>query len=275
MTFIAAEKSVSNAAPIEAYKFTYLVNGLASSTYTYTTHNLPVVIAGDTYEPLPMSRSEVKTGTQTDDHLEMLVEMPSTTKVITVFAFSQSLPDLQLEVFRYHRGGNPAIDFALIWKGPVSVFEISGNIATIHSPNVFSRTLQSQYPSTNYQSQCNHILFGPLCKVLRSAHTFTSTVTSLSGRFVTVSNDFVVNNYLTGGELKVVRTGERRLMGNNTNNTLEINFRFTDIVVGDTVEFTTGCSHTYATCKTKFNNGVNFGGFPFVPSDNPFTGTIG
>ena len=274
MTFTLIEKSVSDGRPIEAYRLTQYVNGSPSTTYRYTTHNLPITLGGATYTPIPMTRSEIKVGTQNDDQLEISIELPASTPVVTTYAFNQSLPDLTLEVFRYHRGSDPSTDFQLIWKGPVNQFEVVGNVCTIKSPNIFSKTLQTQYPQTNYQTQCNHILFGPLCKASRSANTYHSTVQSITNKFIVVMDDHTPDNYLNGGELVVDRTGERRLMGNNVSNTLEVNFKFADIVVGDVVTFTAGCDHTYATCKAKFSNGTNFGGFPFIPADNPFVGQL-
>jgi len=35
-----------------------------------------------------------------------------------------------------------------------------------------------------------------------------------------------------------------------------------------------GCSHTIADCRDKFNNLVNFGGFPWIPSKNPFNNSV-
>jgi hypothetical protein len=39
------------------------------------------------------------------------------------------------------------------------------------------------------------------------------------------------------------------------------------------LEIYPGCDRTSGTCLTKFNNLVNFGGFPFMPDTNPFVGT--
>ena len=35
--------------------------------------------------------------------------------------------------------------------------------------------------------------------------------------------------------------------------------------VGDTVRLTPGCDKSFATCRDKFSNGVNFQGFPHMP----------
>ena len=40
--------------------------------------------------------------------------------------------------------------------------------------------------------------------------------------------------------------------------------------VGTEVEVFAGCDHTIATCKTQFDIVVNYGGFAFVPTRNPF-----
>ena len=41
---------------------------------------------------------------------------------------------------------------------------------------------------------------------------------------------------------------------------------------GDAFEAYPGCDHTLATCAAKFGNQLNYGGFPYIPVKNPFTG---
>lgn len=274
MTFLLTEQSASSGRPIEAYRFTQLLNGSPSTTYCYTTSHEDIILGGVTYKAIPLSRSELKVGTQNDDQLEVTIDLPVTTEVVQIYAFNLALPDLVLEVFRFHLGLNPSSDYELIWKGPVNQFEIVENICTIHSPNIFSKVLQTQYPQTNYQTQCNNILYGPVCKAVESSYTYTSTVEAVDDAYITILDSHSVDNYLGGGRLTVNRTGESRLMGNNIGPLLQVNFRFSDIEVGDTVTFTAGCDHTYATCISKFSNGLNYGGFPYIPVDNPFVGQL-
>lgn len=40
------------------------------------------------------------------------------------------------------------------------------------------------------------------------------------------------------------------------------------LAVGDTFSMTAGCDKTYATCKAKFTNGINFRGFPHIPGND-------
>ena len=40
-----------------------------------------------------------------------------------------------------------------------------------------------------------------------------------------------------------------------------------EVAVGDAFTVTAGCDKHFKTCKAKFDNGVNFRGFPHVPGD--------
>jgi uncharacterized phage protein (TIGR02218 family) len=40
------------------------------------------------------------------------------------------------------------------------------------------------------------------------------------------------------------------------------------VAVGDTLTVTAGCDRRFATCKSKFGNGVNFRGFPHIPGSD-------
>jgi hypothetical protein len=44
------------------------------------------------------------------------------------------------------------------------------------------------------------------------------------------------------------------------------------LAAGTTVTLFPGCDHTLATCSGKFSNTANYGGFPFMPTKNPFGG---
>ncbi|WP_269915579.1 phage BR0599 family protein [Acinetobacter sp. HY1485] len=56
--------------------------------------------------------------------------------------------------------------------------------------------------------------------------------------------------------------------------TLFNSFTASDLALGDVVSIYPGCDKLNTTCTDKFNNILNFGGFPFMPSSNPFVGTI-
>ena len=44
------------------------------------------------------------------------------------------------------------------------------------------------------------------------------------------------------------------------------------LAVSDAVTLYPGCARNRETCKNKFNNILNFGGWPWIPLRNPFDG---
>ena len=52
---------------------------------------------------------------------------------------------------------------------------------------------------------------------------------------------------------------------------IELQFAFEDITTGETMSIFAGCDRTFETCKDKFSNGINFGGCPYIPTENVFT----
>jgi len=286
--FTAVESSLTDGKPVEGYRFRYYVNNKVSEEYLYTTAQTAVKIAGQTFQPIVMSRSEIKITTENDDQNEIAIEMPRDTDFVKNFAFKKLVPNLIVEVFRTHIGLNANVKggYALLWKGPIVKFEINGNIATIKSPNVFSRTLEAQYPALNFQSQCNHILFDARCGVKRSTYAKYTKITHVnelhSVRVKRSHATLGTNGYYAGGEV-VIRRGtareERRMIVassifSGTETTLNITHDFESVKVGESVEIVPGCNHSYPQCRLKFKNGDRFGGLPMVPNDNPFTGTL-
>lgn len=44
------------------------------------------------------------------------------------------------------------------------------------------------------------------------------------------------------------------------------------LVPGQAVRLYAGCDHSTTVCKNRFDNLANYGGFPWIPGKNPFTG---
>ncbi|MBW7990055.1 MAG: DUF2163 domain-containing protein [Planctomycetes bacterium] len=71
------------------------------------------------------------------------------------------------------------------------------------------------------------------------------------------------NNNGLIGEIKT----QDNISGNNTDIEFQLDMPF-DIQAGDTFSIIQGCDKTHETCKNKFNNIPNHGGFEFIPGTN-------
>lgn len=267
--------SLTATQPIEVYTFTG-----SFKTYRYTSSETTVTVDALEYEPLPISRGAVQAGDQTQDQLDLEVTLPFDAEVVLDYAYLASPPNLELEIRGFDRSAAitpnayTTATGAVLWSGEVTGFSVTDKLAKLKIPSNFVRALNKSVPAAYWQNPCNHVLFDGRCKVVRSAFSVLATVASASGTSVAVNDDGFADGFLNAGEIVNNRTGERRLILSNASNTLNINLAFVDILPGDEVELTAGCDHSFSTCRTKFNNTVNFGGHPFIPTDNPFEGTL-
>src|SRR5687768_12957871 len=113
MTYESSEISVSGAKPVELFKFV----GTYASFY-YTSGPEAIDFLGNTYLPITIKRTDVRTGTQEDDGLDVNIEMPVSVPMVQTYAFATAPPALDLTIYRYHRGA-PG-DYVAYWSGPVN-----------------------------------------------------------------------------------------------------------------------------------------------------------
>ena len=271
MTYSASETGAASARPVEVYKF---VGTFA--TYRYTSGGVDVTVGGETYLSVPIKREALRVATQDDEQIALDIEVPFTLEIIQDYAFTASPPALDLEIRRVHWGLDFAADSVLIWKGPVQSVSIDNQLAKLRSASLFTAEINSPVPPRFYQKPCNHVLYDARCSINPAAFT-ASAVEVLSitgGTSIAVDDDGFADNYLIAGEMISARTGERRLITAQAANTIVVNFPFADLIVGDEVTVRAGCDHSFETCGAKFSNQINFGGFPYIPDENPFEGEL-
>ena len=259
------ELSTHDGSPVEAFKFTG-----SFDNYYYTSAETNVTINGQEYISALISRKAVNTGTQEDSDLDLELELPMDLALVIDYAFQVSPPDLTVEILRYHEGTNPASDWVIIWKGVVTSFSSSGHKVRLLVPSIFSITLSGEVPSIYYQNMCNHVLYDAQCKLVKASYQQDTTITVVDSGTITVAADGFADSVLKAGEIINTTKNERRLIIDNISDVLTINFPFFNAEVGDNVSLFAGCDHAFTTCRDTFSNTLNYGGFPYVPSDNPF-----
>jgi hypothetical protein len=109
-------------------------------------------------------------------------------------------------------------------------------------------------------------------------------VISVSGRDVRVdltgvtAGDTYRADWAKFGEFVHVASGERMTIrlqtdlnpGVSTVADLSLQMPIVGLQIGDSVEVYAGCDWLVQTCNGKFGNKNNFGGFPELPTKNPF-----
>ena len=267
MTYADDETSSTSARPYELYTFSGTYN-----TYRMTSSGITIVSGGQTFFPAPVKRSRLKVASQEQNDAAIEIELPFDHPMIREYAYENAPPNLTMTLQRCHESDFD--DTVLLWTGRVTGFSVEGRTAKIAVPALFSYVLEGNTPTPRFQAPCNHILYDARCGVNPALHQHTTTVLSISGNAITVNDlPFAANEAAAG--IMISPSGESRMVIGNVGTAVTLSYSFAGLQIGETVIIRKGCDHSFeGHCKTRFNNGARFGGFPLVPARNPFTSTL-
>ncbi len=268
MTFDSNERSVDSGVPIELYKFVGNYN-----TYRMTNALTDKVNAEGTYLATSIKRSKKEIGTQEETNIALVVELPFDHSMVTEYAFNVSPPSLEMTLWKVHEGDLNATQ--LQWQGEILSWNVEDGIAKLKIPSFFGFAMDGPIPPIKYQSPCNHVLYDSFCQVVDTAFKSDVTIVSIVGNVIEVNSSPFADGLCDGGEMIYTAGGEGRMITENTGTSFTVASAFSGLSVSDTVTLRQGCNHAFnGDCKSKFSNGINFGGFPLVPNRNPFGGRL-
>lgn len=285
MTFQAFE--TSDGQPVELLT---MVNGVTIERYTNAENQL--VIGANTFEPLEYRRTAPAQSKDADD-AQVRITLPADNPIVRLYSTILTSNITTITIERFHNN-DPDEQVQVFWKGQIGSVTVSDAEATILCiPLTQGR---DELPRYTYQALCNYFLYDTnSCRVVRDDFRFVGTITSfLTPTQVTCSglraraqvidtgqggnltsdelDEYWLNGYLeTGGEVRrIVRSPGGGSPADP--DTVDIPFPFQgNVQVGDPIEVFAGCRRDTDICNRKFNNLLNYGGWPTVPKRNPFT----
>jgi uncharacterized phage protein (TIGR02218 family) len=266
MSFFGLETSRSTGQPLELYEFTY-----GAFVYRYNTTASEVVVNNLPYKPMPLAREAI---TLTNDirRSQLTITAPINFEVASFFRASIPASPILVTIKKKHRNDPEVITE---WIGRIITAEWQHSGVKLFCESYYT-AIQGNANMRYYGYACPHMLFGDRCKLSRITYRMLATVSAVSGTNVT-SPTFATkpNRYFVGGYL-VFDDGtsgiqHKRFISAHTGNTITLANHIPELTANRQVEVYPGCDHTLATCRDKFNNHVNFGGFPWIPGRNPFT----
>jgi len=271
MTYDEYEISPESGRPVELFVFT-----IAGSTYRYTSAEDDVVVDSDTYEATAISRGNSGDGAAKRDG-SFEIELPASNEVAQLYVNIIPGARVRIEVTRYHRDDTPTPDLVEIFSGFVEAVDFidDGYKAKMRARSALAG-LSRMMPRYGYQSQCNHVLFDADCKISETASAYRlldTIVTSADTRFLTIAAAALfVDGWFTGGFVEEAGSTDFRLVLSHVGDQIEMMLPFVETPL--TVTLYAGCAHTVGVCKSKFDNVINYGGFAWVPTRNPFESGI-
>jgi uncharacterized phage protein (TIGR02218 family) len=121
-----------------------------------------------------------------------------------------------------------------------------------------------------YQPGCDAELFDSRCGVNPTAFSYSGAVTAITDNQHFVGTPTKAVDFFNYGRVLWLTGANSGLVSEvkTSGAAGEVNLFFNTnapITIGDTYTIREGCDKNFATCKNKFNNVVNFRGFPHIP----------
>lgn len=266
MSYLANEQSAHGSEPVELYEFTRGVR-----RYTYTSNAKDILFTSVIFTATPMERSSLESSGELG-RAGIKVTMPRDIAFVSEYLVSPPSEVTTLTIYRKHRGA-PDSEAIVIWMGRMLNLTWENSTVELLCEPVFT-SIRRLGLRKQYSRSCSHVLYGPKCSVNNTAFKYEGLVIGISANTVSVAGiDSNGDNYYAGGYMEWDYQGrvEKKMILRQIGPTLTLGGFPIGLLGGVTVKVFPGCDHSLATCSAKYNNKLNYGGFPWIPSKNPFS----
>ena len=281
MTFEAFEQSARQGRPVELFEF---VQG--AQTWRFTSYDEDYSWNGHMWAAETIGRGRISQSGKADQ-AGMSLKFPRSNPLAAAFLSGLVEQVTSLTVRRGHLG-DPDEEFTVSWKGRVVGGQGDGPEITLSCESAFT-SLRRQGLRRRWQRNCPHALYGRGCKLDKASFAEGPfAVSGISGLTVSVPDAALrPDGWYTGGMLEA--EDSLRFILAHAGNQLVLSRPFialADAVAaagwdrawdqqwsGAPVVLYPGCDRTETTCNSKFANGLNFGGWRYIPRKNPMGGS--
>lgn len=295
MAFNDYETARNLGQPVMLYYFVYGVeaDGTTPIYLAYTDGESEVVHDGVTYTPLAIKGAQIKSSGKMDNN-EVQITVPRNSEIADLFRIYPPSRVVTVTLRQGHipNPGDPSgyadgENFPVIWLGRVLESSRDGPEATL-TCEAASASMKRSGLRRHYQWPCPLVLYGARCQADKAAATTTATVAGITGNRLTLNEpwqkqipipdtdppetqDIGANAY-TGGLVEWVGMDgpeQRTIMRVTAAGEIILNGPAFDLDVADEVNVILGCPHTLKGCGDLHSNEVNYGGQPWIPTENP------
>lgn len=262
---------------VELYRFTS-----GDRVWTYTATEAPQSHNGETYAPVAVGRSEIQARNELSKaNLDIRVDAATDFARYLMTKYLEQIVGLTL----FEKNG---ATFDTIWKGRLANVKPGTAEVTLSFESIFT-SLRRPGLRARYQRPCRHALYGRGCGLNKDDFAIPGRLGAMSGDTIQVYEAAgYPNGYFSGGMVEAPDGTLRFILG-HLGDTLTLSRPHDSLIElraqagwgvsyggqygGVKVILYPGCDRMKETCLSKFNNLANFGGFPYIPSKNPFGGS--
>lgn len=251
--------------PVELYKFN---QGAEDWLMCNAPHD--VLFLTRIYIASAIKRSTID---NTEDNFKSVVTLEFALDNQFAAQFLGFTPDLSTTVDIYRvSSSDPDSDNAIIWKGRVMDANTSQGIISLECEPIHT-SMQTIGLRARYERGCRHLLYSRGCGVKQEFNSTKATVIEMPSANTIVLDYTPANGTYAAGMIELSTYAMRYITAQTGNSfTVTRPFHANNLAVGDEVTVYPGCDQTKETCNSKFNNILNFGGWSYIPTNNPFQG---
>lgn len=251
----------------DLFQFSY-----GSVAFRYNNGSSTIVTGGRTYLPYPLKRTEVS-ASQEEARNSLTISADRMFPIAKAMLSAAPTSVIDVTLLNYNRQGSGTT--SLLWSGRLAsvTWNETDVVEMLCEPSTVSRNRNGLF--RRYSKMCSHALYdSDTCKLNRASYAHTAAVSGISGNLLTVSS---VGSYSYPGGYASFDNGtytETRMIVSASGTTLNLLQPFAGLAVSDTVILYPGCDRTVTAC-TGYGNILNYGGWPYMKSVNPFDSQIG
>ena len=264
MTFDADARSIQDARPAELYTIV-----TPTTTYRLTSYSVDVSFGGNTYTAATIGRDNIQVPAIGDTERQLQIKIAlshALAQDLLVGGIPLSTITAEVDILMQR-----AAALEMYFLGTVAQVSTDGNEVTLLVSGKIDQKMATALPNAVSQRVCQHGLYDTGCAITPTSFQVSTTIATISsdGRTLTVASMGAnPDQWAQYGKITRSADGESRSVITQTGTSLLIDTPFRTLVVGDAVVVNAGCDHTITTCRDKFNNRVNYGGNPLLPTKN-------
>lgn len=282
MSFDSLEKSIDSGRPRTFFEFIYGDGRGDVLRYVGSTKTLivgtpaPLIALNRSWTPRAIRHGAI-TSSGTLDKSAVEVTAGSDIELGDFFRAAPPSRQVQLNIYRGHVGSD---EYRRIWAGRVLNAAFEGPEVKFSCEPV-STSIRRVGLRRNYQYGCPHVLYGEACGLSRAANTAKgqlktvidgqNAVLELSTRSLVLKAAEVIGGVFTVSlpDGRTTRRAVVRAVDVPGGIRVKLMSVTPELKEGLTATISRGCAHNWDACK-RFGNQLNYGGFPHIPSKNPF-----
>ncbi|APZ81847.1 virion structural protein [Erythrobacter phage vB_EliS_R6L] len=225
------------------------------------------------YLPVPMGR----TGTEQKNSLaraNLDIRIPITHRLAEALMTTLYDQVVTLTLFVNDDG-----DISTQWKGRLATVEPEKANLKLSFDSIFT-SLRRPGLRARFQRSCRHALYFRGCNLDKDDFATAATLSAIAGTTLTVpAAAGQADGYFLGG-MVAAANGALAYVTGHVGDQITVQRmpyplikQFEQDGVGTAITLYPGCDHRRATCKAKFDNLLNYGGFDWIPQKNPMGGS--